>query len=376
MKLKLILTLVAFFTLSCTKKAANENEILLGAYGSSTGATASFGVNQLRGTQMAINEVNAAGGINGKKIKLINYDNKSDNDETLSVVNRLITQDKVVAIVGEFTSGRSKIGGQIAQEHKIPMLSPGATNPDVTKIGNYIFRSCFIDPFQGYAMAKFMVENLKLKRAAILRDVKNDYSVGLANSFAEDLKKFGGTVVADVSYQETDLDFKSQLTSIKGKNPEAIFIPGYYNEVALIAKQARELGMKQVLLGGDGWSSPKLYEIAKDAINGGYFSNHYSTESKDPKTVEFISKYKEKFHEIPDVMAAVGYDGTMMMLEAIRNSNPVTSENIRNALANIKDFHGATGKMTIDENRNAVKGAAVVQVNGENYKFITEVTPN
>lgn len=376
MRLRMLLLLSSLAIFSCTKKVNNENEILLGAYGSSTGATASFGVNQLRGTEMAVDEINASGGIDGKKIKLINYDNKSDNDETLAVVNRLITQDKVVAIVGEFTSGRSKIGGQIAQEHKIPMLSPGATNPDVTKIGNYIFRSCFIDPFQGYAMAKFMTENLKLKKAAVLRDIKNDYSVGLANSFTENLKKFGGQVVADISYQEGDVDFKSQLTSLKSKNAETIFIPGYYNEVALIAKQARDLGMKQILLGGDGWSSPKLYEIAKDAINGGYFSNHYSTESNDPVTLEFIKNYKAKFNEPPDVMAALGYDGTKLMLEAIKNSKTYKPDDIRNELAKVKDFHGVTGKMTMNENRDAIKGASVVQVNGENYKFITEVTPN
>lgn len=375
MRLKILVLLSALTVFSCTKKSGNENEILLGAYGSSTGATASFGINQLRGTQMAVDEVNAAGGIDGKKIKLINYDNKSDNDETLAVVNRLITQDKVVAIVGEFTSGRSKIGGQIAQENKIPMLSPGATNPDVTKIGNYIFRSCFIDPFQGYAMAKFMTENLKLKKAAILRDVKNDYSVGLAKTFAENLKKFGGEVVADVSYQEGDVDFKSQLTSIKSKSPQAIFIPGYYNEVALIAKQARELGMKQALLGGDGWSSPKLHEIAKDAIDGGYFSNHYSTESKDPITLEFIKNYKAKYNEEPDVMAALGYDGTKLMLQAIKDSKTFKPDDIRNALASIKDFHGVTGKMAMDENRDAIKGASVVQVDGDKYKFITEIAP-
>lgn len=374
MKKIFALLAISIFVFSCTKKA-NENEILIGSYSSNTGATATFGVFQLRGTEMAIEEINAAGGINGKKIKHINYDNKSDADETLAVVNRLISQDKVVAILGEATSGRSKIGAQVAQQHKIPMLSSSATNPDVTKVGNYIFRACFIDPFQGMVMAKFMTENLKLKKAAILRDIKNDYSVGLSDIFADKLKAAGGEIITDISYQEGDIDFKSQLTAIKAKNVEAIFVPGYYNEVALIAKQAKELGMTMPLLGGDGWSSPKLYEIAKEAINGNYFSNHYTTESKDPKTVNFVKTFKAKYNEDADVMAALAYDAVYLMAEAIKNSKEVTSENIRIELSKIKDFHGVTGQMSMDENRNAVKSAVVVQVQGTEYKFITSVTP-
>lgn len=374
MKKILSLLAISMFVFSCTKKT-NENEILIGSYSSNTGATATFGIFQLHGTEMAIEEINAAGGINGKKIKHINYDNKSDGDETLAVVNRLISQDKVVAIIGESTSGRSKIGAQVAQQNKIPMLSPSATETDVTKVGNYIFRACFIDPFQGMVMAKFMTENLKLKKAAVLRDVKNDYSVGLSNIFTEKLKAAGGEVVTDISYQEGDIDFKSQLTAIKAKNVEAIFVPGYYNEVALIAKQAKELGMNQPLLGGDGWSSPKLYEIAKDAINGNYFSNHYTTDSKDPKTINFVKAFKAKYNEDADVMAALAYDAVYLMAEAIKNTKEITPENIRIELSKIKDFHGVTGQMSMDENRNAVKSAVVVQVQGQEYKYITSVNP-
>ena len=374
MKKLLSLLAVSLFVFSCTKKK-NENEIVIGSYSPNTGATATFGQFQMHGTEMAIEEINAKGGINGKKINHINYDNKSDNDETLAVVNRLISQDKVVAILGEATSGRSKIGAQVAQQNKIPMLTSSATNPDVTKVGNYIFRACFIDPFQGMVMAKFMTGNLKLKRAAILRDIKNDYSVGLSDIFAQKLKEAGGEVVTDISYQEGDIDFKSQLTAIKAKNVEAIFVPGYYNEVALIAKQAKELGLKQPLLGGDGWSSPKLYEIAKDALNGSYFSNHYTTESKDPKTIEFVKAYKAKYNEEPDVMAALAYDAVYFMAEAIKNTKEVTSDNIREEMTKIKDFHGVTGKMSMNENRDAVKSAVIVQVQGPEYKFITSVNP-
>jgi branched-chain amino acid transport system substrate-binding protein len=374
MKKLIALIAVSLTVLSCTKKE-NANEIVIGSYSSNTGATATFGVFQKNGTDMAIEEINAAGGINGKKIRHINYDNKSDNDETLAVINRLISQDNVVAILGEATSGRSKIGGQVAQQHKVPMLTSSATNPEVTKIGNYIFRACFIDPFQGTVMSKFMVDNLKLKKAAVLRDIKNDYSVGLADIFTQKLKEAGGEVVTDVSYQEGDIDFKSQLISIKGKNPEAIFVPGYYNEVALIAKQARELGMTQPLLGGDGWSSPKLAELAGEAINGNYFSNHYTTESTDPKTQGFVKAFKAKYKEDADVMAALAYDAVYLMAEAIKNTKEVTRDNIRDELAKIKDFHGVTGKMSMNENRDAVKSAVVVQVQGNEYKFITSVNP-
>ena len=368
----LALTTIAFS--GCTKKT-NENEILIGSYSSNTGATATFGVFQMRGIEMAVEEINAAGGINGKKIKHINYDNKSDNDETLAVVNRLVSQDKVVAIIGEATSGRSKIGAQIAQQNKIPMLTSSATNPDVTKVGNYIFRACFIDPFQGQVMAKFMIENLKLKKAAVLRDVKNDYSVGLSDVFKEELKKMGGEIVDDIAYQEGDIDFKSQLTSIKTKNPDVIFVPGYYNEVALLAKQLKEMGMKQILLGGDGWSSPKLYEIAKDAMNGHYFSNHYTTESTDPKTVQFVKNFKAKYNEDADVMAALAYDATYMMVEAIKNAKEITPDAIRDGLAKIKDFKGVTGNITMNDNRDVIKSAVVVKVEGPSYKFVTSVNP-
>jgi len=368
-----IAALVAFA--GCTKKEENKNEILIGSYSSNTGATATFGVYQMRGIEMAINEINAAGGINGKMIKHINYDNKSDDNETLAVVNRLISQDKVVAIIGEATSGRSKIGAQVAQQNKIPMLTSSATNPEVTKVGNYIFRACFIDPFQGLVMAKFMVNDLKMKKAAILRDVKNDYSVGLSDVFKAELIKAGGEIVDDIAYQEGDVDFKSQLASIKGKKPDAIFVPGYYNEVALIARQAKELGMNQPLLGGDGWSSPDLFKIAKEAINGSYFSNHYTTESTDPKTVEFVKNFKAKYNEDADVMAALAYDATYMMAEAIKSAKEITPDNIRAGLAGIKNFHGVTGTITMNENRDALKSAVVVRVQGPEYKFVTSVSP-
>lgn len=224
-------------------------------------------------------------------------------------------------------------------------------------------------------MAKFAAETLKVKKVAILRDVKSDYSVGLADFFIAKFKELGGEIVADASYQSQDVDFKAQLTQIKSKNPEAIFVPGYYTEVGLIARQTRELGIKATLLGGDGWDSPKLSEIGKEAIDGGYFSNHYSTESTDPIAVEFLNKFKTKYNKQPDGLSSVAYDAAKMLLKAIANSADIKPNTIRDQLAAIKEFAGATGKISIDEKRNAVKSAVVVQVKGANNKYITTVNP-
>lgn len=357
----------------CTKK--NTNEIVIGHYGSMTGSEATFGLSTDEGIRLAIDEVNAAGGIKGKKIKLITMDDQGKAEEAASVVTRLIEQEKVVALLGEVASSRSLAAAPIAQAKKIPMLTPSSTNPKVTEVGDFIFRACFIDPFQGTVMAKFAVETLKVKKVAVLRDVKSDYSVGLADFFIAKFKELGGEIVADASYQSNDVDFKAQLTQLKSKNPEALFIPGYYTEVGLIARQARELGIKATLMGGDGWDSPKLSEIGKDAINGGYFSNHYSTESTDPAAVDFMNKFKAKYNKAPDGLSSVAYDATRMLLKAMENTTEVTATSVRDQLAAIKEFVGATGKISIDGNRNAVKSAVVVQVQGADNKYVTTVNP-
>ncbi len=358
---------------ACTKK--NTNEIVIGHFASMTGSEATFGQSTDEGIRLAIDEVNAAGGIKGKKIKLITMDNQGKAEEAAAVVTRLIEQEKVVAILGEVASSRSLAAAPIAQSKKIPMLTPSSTNPKVTEVGDFIFRACFIDPFQGTVMAKFAAENLKMKKVAILRDVKSDYSVGLADFFTAKFKELGGEVVADLSYQSQDVDFKAQLTQLKSKGVEGLFVPGYYTEVGLIARQARELGLTATLLGGDGWDSPKLSEIGKDAINGAYFSNHYSTESKEPAAVEFMSKFKAKYNKQPDGLSSVAYDATRMLIKAMESSSEVTATAIRDQLASIKEFVGATGKISIDEKRNAVKSAVVVQVQGAENKFITSINP-
>ncbi len=359
----------------CTKKKATD-EIVIGHFGSMTGNDATFGQSTDMGIRLAVDEVNAKGGIRGKKIRVVTLDTQGKSEEAASVVTRLITQEKVVALVGEVASSRSLAAAPIAQRFKIPMVTPSSTNPEVTKKGEFIFRTCFIDPFQGTVMAKFAAETLKVKKVAVLREVGSDYSVGLSNYFIQKFQQLGGEIVADVSYTNTDIDYKAQLAQIRSKNPEAIFIPGYYSQVGLIARQARELGVNVPLLGGDGWDSPKLYEIGGDAINGSYFSNHYSSESKDAATVEFIQKFKAKFNNItPDGLTASGYDATRVLLYAIANAKDTSGDQIRWALTQVREFPGATGKITIDGYRNASKTAVVVQVQRSLNRYVTSIAP-
>lgn len=358
---------------ACTRK--NTNEIVIGHFGSMTGGAATFGQSTDMGIRMAIDEINAAGGVHGKKLKLITFDTQSKNEEASTVVTRLITQEKVVAILGEVASSRSLAAAPIAQSNKIPMISPSSTNPKVTEVGDYIFRVCFIDPFQGTVMAKFAHENLKAKKVAILRDVKSDYSVGLADFFKKGFLERNGEVVADLSYQEGDIDFKAQLTQIRAKGVDAIFVPGYYTEVGLIARQAKQLGIKAPLLGGDGWDSSKLSEIGQEAINGSYFSNHYSTDSSDPAVQAFITKFKETFKETPDGLAALGYDSAKVLAEAMKRTKDMSSQQIRDEIAKTANFAGVTGLITLDANRNPTKGAVVVKVDGPNNRYVTTVNP-
>ncbi len=368
---------------ACTKKsgdattaAAISNEILFGEYGSMTGAESTFGVSTHKGVMMAVEEANKAGGIKGKQVRVISYDDQGKADEAVTAVTKLITQDKVHVVLGEVASSRSIAAGAVAQQYKIPMVSPSSTNPKVTQIGEYIFRVCFIDPFQGSVMAKFSINHLKMKRAAIFRDIRSDYSVGLANFYAEEYKKMGGEIVTDVAYSSGDVDFKSQLNSIKGKKPDIIFVPGYYTEVGLISRQAKELGLKAVLLGGDGWDSEKLTEIAGDSIFGSFFSNHYSHEDKSPVVQNFVNQYKAKYGEVPNGLAAMGYDAALVALDATRRATELTSVGIRAALAATTNFQGVTGVITINKDRDAVKPAVVLKVVSANtFQYVTTVNP-
>jgi len=379
-----VLLVTILFGIGCTKKnpgdsagasASGQGEIRIGQFGSMTGGEATFGQSTDKGIRLAIDAKNAAGGIKGRKLVLLTEDNQGKPEEAAAVVKKLITQNEVVALLGEVASTRSLAAAPIAQQYKIPMVSPSSTNPKVTEVGDYIFRVCFIDPFQGPVMARFTYDTLKLKKVAILKDLKSDYSLGLAEFFAKKFKELGGEIVSEQTFQTGDSDFKGQLTGIRSSNPDAIFIPAYYTEVGLIARQARQLGLKAVLLGGDGWDSPKLFEIGQTAIQGSYFSNHYASESPVKATQEFIKKYKEKYNETPDGLAAAGYDAAQILLDAMERAPEITAKAIRDELAKTKDFAGATGKITINSERNADKDAFIVKVEGKALKFVTLLSP-
>ncbi len=375
---KIALGLAALLALplaGCGKKA-DSNEILIGEYGALTGSIASFGQSTHKGITLAIEEINASGGVLGKKIRLVTEDDQGKPEEALTAVTKLISKDRVSALLGEFASSNSLAAAPMAQSSGIPMVSHGSTNPKVTQVGDYIFRVCFIDPFQGQVMAKFAHNSLKLGHVAILRDVKSDYSVGLADYFTQNFVAAGGAIAGDESYSAGDKDFNAQLTSLIAKKPEALFIPGYYTEVGLIARQARRLGFTGALLGGDGWDSEKLWEIGGDALNNGYFSNHYSVDNPAPEIRAFVEKFKAHNQgEAPDALAALGYDATRVLVDAIRRAGSDKPSAIRDALAQTKDFPGITGNITLNAQRDAVKSAVVLEVKDGKFLYKETVAP-
>jgi len=352
-----------------------SDEIVVGEFGSLTGTTATFGQSTHHGVMLATEQLNAAGGVLGKKVRIIVEDDQSKPEEAATAVTKLISQDRVVAILGEVASSRSLAAAPIAQQNRIPMISPSSTNPQVTAVGDYIFRVCFIDPFQGLVMAKFAANSLKIKKVAILYDVKNDYSVGLRNVFSEKFKELGGQIVGEQSYSEGDSDFRAQLTQLKGLGPEAIYVPGYYTEVATIARQSRDLGLKAPLLGGDGWDSPKLFEIGGAAIEGAYMSNHNSMEDPNPAIQKFVADYKAKHGGVPDALAALGYDAANVLFDAMKRAGSTEGPKVRDALAATKDFPGVTGSITMDKDRNPIKPAVVLQIKDGKYAYVETVAP-
>ena len=372
--LSLILIGSLLVSLSCQTPGGDSN-VRIGVFMSLTGSTANFGISSVNGIKLAADEVNAAGGINGKQIELLVQDDRSDANEAATIVTKFVTQDQVHAILGEVASSRSIAAAPIAQNAKIPMLTPSSTNPEVTRKGNFIFRSCFIDPVQGAAIAQFAAKSLGAKTAAIMVDRKNDYSTGLEKVIKETFEKMGGKIVAVQSFQEGDQDFNAQLTSLKGSNPEVIFVPAYYNDVGLIAKQARDKGITVPLIGGDGWDSEQLYAIGGTALIGSYFSNHYSPYDVDPKVQKFVNDYKSRYGSVPDALAATAYDAAQIMFDAIKRSKSLSGADIRDALAGTKDFPGVTGTVTFNENRDAVKPIVMIEIkDGGTYAVKERVT--
>jgi branched-chain amino acid transport system substrate-binding protein len=358
------------------KPQGGGDVIKIGEFASLTGKEATFGISSHEGTLLAIEEINAAGGVLGKKLQLLTEDNQSKAGESQTVVNKLISRDGVVAMLGEVASSRSLEAAPICQQGKIPMISPSSTNPDVTRTGDYIFRVCFIDPFQGTVMANFATKTLKARRVAVFTDVKSDYSKGLARFFKEGFTKTGGQIVSELDFNGGDKDFKGQLTAIKGANPDAVFVPGYYTDVALICIQAKQLGLNVPLFGGDGWESEKLIEIGKDSVEGQYFSTHYHPDVGSPNSKRFVEAYKKRFNgKAPDAMAALGYDSAMILVDAMKRAGSSEGPKVRDALAATRNFDGVTGQTTINAQRDADKAAVIIQVKGGKFAYLETINP-
>ncbi len=363
--------------LACERRGNATNgsgtgPIVVGYYGDLSGRTSSFGQSTKNGAEMAADEINKAGGINGRTIQIIVEDDQGEPNKAATVVTKLINQDKVMAILGEVASSNSLAAAPKAQEAKVPMISPSSTNPAVTQVGDYIFRVCFIDPFQGEVMAKFAANNLKAKRAAILYDFNSDYSRGLYAFFKRSFTGLGGQIVSEKSYTQGDRDFSGQLTAIRSANPDVIYVPGYYGEVGVISNQTKQLGIKAPLLGGDGWDAPQLWQLGGASLNGNYISNHYSVDDPSPAIQKFVADYKARYNISPDALAALGYDSMKVLADAIKRAGSTENTKLRDAIAQTKDFPGVTGKISIDKDRNAVKPAVVLKL--ENSKFVYETT--
>lgn len=368
-----LLTATALLFASCAKQSES---IKIGEYASLSGKEASFGQSSHKGVAMAFEELNQAGGVLGKKLELISEDNQTRPGESATVAKKLITRDKVVALLGEVSSGRSLEAAPVAQASRIPMIAPAATNPKVTEVGDYIFRVCFIDPFQGTVMAKFARDDLKATKVAIISSVSNAYSVGLAKFFRETFTQGGGTVAVEQKYSEGDKDFRAQLTAVKAAGIEAIFVPGYYTECALIVRQARDLGIAVPFFGGDGWESEKLLEIGGEALNGCFYSTHFSPQNREPAVASFVSKFKSRWqNETPDAFAALGYDAAYVLVDAIKRAGTTDGPKLRDALAATRNVPGASGATTIDANRNASKPATIIAVKGGALQFYKTVAP-
>jgi len=376
--LGLIATL--FFAFACERRGGpgaggDSGQIVVGYYGDLTGRTSNFGQSTKNGVEMAVDEINKAGGINGRQIKVLSEDDEGRPEKAATVVTKLIDQDRVIALVGEVASGNSLAAAPKAQAAKVPMISPSSTNPAVTQVGDYIFRVCFIDPFQGEVMAKFAANTLKAKKAAIMLDFNSPYSRGLTEFFESSFTKLGGQVVTKQSYTQGDRDYKGQLTSIRSANPDVIYVPGYYGEVGVIAKQAKQLGITQPLLGGDGWDAPQLWELGGDSLNGDFISNHYSVEDPSPAIQKFVSDFKSRYSIAPDALAALGYDAMRVLADAIKRSGTTEGAKLRDAISATKDFPGVTGVISINADRNAVKPAVVLKLQGGKYVYQETINP-
>jgi branched-chain amino acid transport system substrate-binding protein len=367
---------VLAFSCSTRQETSDHATIAIGFFGDLTGPTFNFGLSSKNGVLMAADEINQAGGINGRKLDVIIEDDKGSPEEAAVVAGKLIDRYHVVAIIGAGASGNSLAAAPKAQAAHVPLIAPSSTNPAVTVVGDYIFRACFIDAFQGEVMARFVVDTLKAKRAAILLDFNSPYSRGLSDFFELSFRKLGGEIVVKQTYSQGDADYRGQLSAIKAGNPEVIYIPGYYADVAIIAKQARQLGLTIPLLGADGWDAPELWELGGDALNGSYISSHYSADDPSETIKRFAQSYRQRYQNLtPDAHAALSYDALRFLADAIQRAGGTDSQKLRDALATTKDFQGVTGIISMDHDRNAVKPAVILKLQDLKYIYQETIQP-
>lgn len=386
MKKRILAALMALAMLSAFSGCSNTGDggsasggsdsdtIRIGGLAPLTGDAASYGVAVNNAIQMAVEDINANGGIDGKQIEYIYYDEKGDTTEATNAYNKLVQDDKVVAIIGDVTTKPTLAVAQTSQQDNIPIITATATAAEVTLTGPNIFRACFTDPFQGELMASYASEKLGATKVAVLSDMADDYSSGIAEAFVAKAEELGMQVVADEKYQDGDVDFKSQLTNIKGQNPDVLFLPVYYEDLRLISAQAKEVGVTAQLCGADGWDSVLTDNFDSSVLNGGVFCSQYSTESTDERVQNFISAYKEKYEMDPNMFAVLAYDATNMMAQAISDAGSTDSQAIIDAMAAL-EYDGLTGHMTFDEDRNPQKSAVIVSIQDDAYKFVENYDP-
>jgi branched-chain amino acid transport system substrate-binding protein len=371
-----LLGLWTFGVSSLIASAADDSPIKIGEYGAFTGKEAAFGVSARKGVILAFEEANAAGGVLGRKVELLTEDNQSKQGESATIAKKFAYRDKVVAVLGGNPSTNSLEAAPVLQNAKIPMIAISSTNPRVTEMGNYIFRVCFIDPFQGAVLAKFAADTLHAKRAGILTSVNNAYSVGLSKVFREKFTAAGGVIAGEQRHSEGDKDFRAQLTALKSAGVDSILHSGNYTEGALICIQARQLGLEVPIFGGDAWEAPALIEIGGKAVEGMYYSTHGSPESTAPEVVNFVQKFKARWdNETPDSIAALGYDAAQLLFDALKRAGTTDSAPLRDAIATTKDFPGVTGHITIDAQRNATKAAVILTVKDGKFVYVETVQP-
>jgi branched-chain amino acid transport system substrate-binding protein len=349
--------------------------IRIGEYASLTGKEAAYGETSHKGITLAFEELNAAGGVLGRPLELLTEDNQSKQGESATAVKKLITRDHVVALLGEVASIRSLEAAPVIQNARIPMVSSASVNSRVTEVGDYIFRVCFVDSFEGAVLAKFAREHLQVRRVAILTSVSNAYSVGLTKVFKQRFLADGGEIAVEQKYSEGDKDFRAQLTAVKAAGAEAIFASGYYTEAALLCVQARQLGLDVPIFGGDAWDAPPLLEIGGAAMEGTYLCAHYSPDNPSQEVQGFIARYRARWGALPDAWSALGYDSAMVLADAIRRAGRAEPAKIRDALAATRDYPAVTGRITIDAHRNASKSAVILTIKGGRYHFVEAVAP-